>query len=195
MNLKWTFFSAALSVLVFLTACSRSTYQACRTKNDDLVTLDPGQSKAFFVNYEKKCNASGIKLEPTKIYRFSDFSVVSPLIDGSIDSDRRTGQPLGLKGWNTFQLSWFTWPGLIVGGWFRPLPSADWYELIGKVGDGAFFSLADQYMKEYSPKQEGELLALANDFPWFGRYENNQGRVRLTAECVRLRTDGGSGGK
>lgn len=170
--------------LILLSSCAKFVDEACRDRNkNNLITLNYGESKPFFITYSSKCNPSGINLEPDKKYSFSKYTTVSPLIDGQISSHPKDSKSLGIEGWNTYELNLWTWPGLEMAGLFRPKVGANWYELIGKVGDDPYFSIY-RNQTEFTPKNPGELYALANDFPWFGRYTNNQGHIILYVKCT-----------
>jgi len=186
---------ALLAAVMLLSGCSAKFIKECCVSPEP-VRLRNNENKDFIVDLKKKCNPSGIILEEGHRYSFR-VEALTRLADGRIkclppkyDADGDECRPVRPDGFSANSLPWF--PRLVLGAAqrFRPIGSAEsnWLEVVGTVGHGnkEFFQVI-KYIAGTSPyeaKETGEFYALANDYPWLGRYANNIGILRVTVTHV-----------
>lgn len=139
-------------------------------------TLETGQESSFPVRAAYKYNWSGVRLVQGAHYRFE------------IPGDQRwmdAAISCGPDGWRSEDLPWYQ---EAVVGWFedrRRLPPANWFELVGSLGDegDAFFRIAHGGEDHiYTAPRDGDLYAFANDLD--SRYGNNSGSLLVTVTRV-----------
>jgi hypothetical protein len=139
--------------------------------------LDVGMSTTFTVDSERLYNWSGIYLERGAYYTFEP-EAGKTWLDASIKCTT--------KGWKTEdELSWVK--GYIVEHFEddRRCPDADWFELIGTLGDddNKLFRIGEGGAdKTYQAIDNGELYAFANDL--LSKYGNNKGSIDVTVTRV-----------
>jgi len=163
-----------------------------------VLPLSPGEKGEVKVDLASKCNRSGILLDESASYWF-EAEAIGLLEDGSItcnppgykDVGADCYKPLGPEGYLADELPW--WRAMFwLAAPFRPMndKNSRWLEAVGRVvgNDGDYFSLVKHSSgdRAYQPSSTGELLVLANDFPWLGRYTNNRGTLKVTVHrCDR----------
>lgn len=139
-------------------------------------TLETGQSSSFPVRAAYKYNWSGVRLVRGARYRL-EIPGDQRWMDASISC--------GPDGWRSEDLPWYQ---ETVVGWFedrRRLPSANWFELAGSLGDDgdAFFRIGHGGEDHiYTAPHDGDLYAFANDLD--SRYGNNSGSLLVTVTRV-----------
>ena len=143
--------------------------------------IAPGESATFDVHAREKFNWSGVRAESGGYYSF-EIPEGEQWRDKNIDC--------GPEGWPNGLLTWLLAAGVKLVEWLRRCKKANWFELIGAIGDGEenLFRIgrggADA---TYRAPVDGDLFAFANDLPWF--YGNNSGKIQVT---VRRTADPGS---
>jgi len=180
--LLWVGFSLA-SRIVFTAFDAMG--QVCKAE----AVATPGQ-----FDTSKLCAASGLKVERGKSYRVT-VTVTEPWLDASIATD-----PLGF---GREKMSPAMWLGLPI----RRHLSANWFQMMARVGDGRFggvgFKLERQdpprcecppgpvkYTATVRARRDGELFFYVNDsvIGWpglFGAfYGNNKGKAEVKIEPV-----------
>lgn len=134
--------------------------------------LDPGESVVVPVYAHQFHNRTGLLLEKDQTYSFK----VKPnqfWKDGSI--------PCNADGWkrNRPNINWIK--ELAIGKMepFRRVPEADWFKLIGAVGDDdkEHFVIGTNRVK-FTPSRSDEFCPFANDLKRM--YSNNDGHVLVT---------------
>ena len=119
-------------------------------------------------NWIVKNDAKGIFLDKGQTYQF-DVDKVEEWKDADILSNPEEGW----KSWKSIPFSLFFW--------LRRCPSEPWYALVGAVydksGNWHCFKIGNG-IKEFSPKESGQLYVFANDMNGF--YCNNSGTLELS---------------
>lgn len=165
-----------------------------------VLPLCPGEQGEFEVDLASKCNRSGIRLDEKSSYWF-EVEAIGLLEDRPVICNppgyKNVGadccKPLGPEGYLADELPWCRRVIFRFAEPFRPMNDKDsrWLETVGRVAgdEGGDFSLVKYSSgdRAYQPSTTGELLVLANDFPWFGRYANNRGTLRVTVHSVKAR--------
>ncbi|MFK5984029.1 MAG: DUF2235 domain-containing protein [Pseudomonadota bacterium] len=146
--------------------------------------LDVGESSIFLVDSKQLYNWSGVSLEQGFYYTFEP-KTGQVWCDASIECDT--------TGWKTEnELSGIK--EFIVEHFEdnRRCTDADWFELIGTIGDDdkkLFRIGAGGANKTYQAIDDGELYAFANDM--LSKYGNNEGVIEVTV--TRVASPGSSG--
>lgn len=142
--------------------------------HDTAVTrkLAVGESISIAIDAGHKWNWSGILLEKGATYRF-DIGDVQKWMDG--------GVTFGPGGWESHELPWYKEDIVGLFESKRRCPEANWFELIGALGDEGdnLFRIGkggDE--KAYQAIEDAELYTFANDLDW--KYDNNKGQLLVT---------------
>ncbi len=133
--------------------------------------LAEGESKTFTVRALEQYSWSGVRLEAGGHYAF----VVG---DGAQWTDDDI--VCGPEGWETEQLPWYKEPIVELLEWRRRCAKANWFELIGTLGDDEedFFRIGRGGEDlTYRAPDDGELFAFANDLRTM--YGNNHGQIEV----------------
>lgn len=138
--------------------------------------LEVGESHSFKVLARLKYNWSGVKLIQGETYEFQ-------IAEGDTWLDKKI--ECGPTGWTSDQLPWFKEP--IVAGFEknRRLPEANWFELIGALGDedDVLFRIKNGGPENrYVAEIEADLYAFANDLQ--SKYDNNSGWLDVTVTRI-----------
>ncbi len=139
--------------------------------------LGIGDTEKFAVDSRQLFNWSGVYLEQGGYYSFEPEQG-QVWKDGSIECDA--------AGWETEELPWLKENIFELFENSRRCPDADWFELIGALGDDdkkLFRIGAGGGDKTYQAVDEGELYAFANDL--LSKYSNNQGYIEVTVKRVQ----------
>ncbi len=144
--------------------------------------LAVGETERFTVRAKEQYSWSGVRLEAGGHYAFV-------VLDGEKWRDKNT--KCGPEGWKTEELPWYQEGIVELLERRRRCPKADWFELIGTVGDDEehFFRIGrggDD--ATYQAPEDGELFAFANDLRTM--YGNNHGAIRV--QVKRLSHPGGT---
>lgn len=125
--------------------------------------LAANHSKILTISAQLQWNPSQILLEAGQAYRF-EMLHVTRWKDGGIDQIDPT------QGFTRWYLSPFNW--------LRRYPQANWFVLIGAIGENpsTFFPI-NQPVMEYTATATGEFRCFANDAPF--AYGNNVGTLTL----------------
>jgi hypothetical protein len=133
--------------------------------------LRVGEAHTSTVRSELKYNWSGVLLEAGSRYEF----IVDPeqcWRDGELEA-------CGPGGWKTEQLPWFRERIVERFEGHRRHPQADWFEVIGAMGDED-----DQLLRilsadrVFTADHDAELYYFANDLK--SKYDNNSGAIEVT---------------
>jgi hypothetical protein len=192
----WKFRILSTAAAVLLCGCSaRFVDTGCSKVRP--VDLPFGNTASFQVDLKQKCNPSGIMLEANRHYRFN-VTPLNPLADAMIkclppdySCSAPNSVPLTPDGYKADQLPWYLRFILWLGESSRPYDGegANWLQLVGTVGysNVEFFPITwyTSESKQFIAKENGELFALANDYPWFWRYCNNEGVVKVSVTKVK----------
>jgi hypothetical protein len=154
-----------------------------RVREDDNVhstavgkKLNIGEAEKFTVDSKRLFNWSGVYLERGAYYTFEP-EAGKTWKDASIECDT--------KGWKTEELSWLKENIVEHFEDNRRCPDADWFELIGTIGDddSKLFRIGKGGPnKTYQAVDSGELYAFANDL--ISKYGNNEGSIDVTITRV-----------
>jgi hypothetical protein len=142
-----------------------------------LKPLKVRESRELPVMAHQFYNRTGLLLERGRVYRFK----VKPN-----QTWRDGGIPCDADGWNRDDISkgWIKELGIKTMEPFRRQAEADWFALVGAVGDAGdeLFTIGKAGI-EYIPKKSDEFCPFANDLKRM--YGNNDGRILLTVTRVR----------
>jgi len=138
--------------------------------------LNAGESFTFPVRAKDHCNWSDMALKQGASYRF-DIPADQKWMDASISC--------GPAGWKSEDFPWYKEAVVTQFEKSRCCPEADWFELVGPVGDNGdrFFRIGqggDAHI--YRIQQDGGLYAFANDLR--SKYNNNEGTLMVTVTCI-----------
>ena len=141
-------------------------------------TLQIGDVATFTVRAEEQYSWSGVRLEAGGHYAF--------LI---ADSEKWTDDDIecGPDGWRSEDLPWYKEEIVELFEGRRRCPSANWFELVGSIGDNEdmFFRIGNGGEDAtYTAPVDGGLFAFANDLR--SKYDNNHGEIAVTM----MRVDG-----
>ncbi|MFQ5346201.1 MAG: phospholipase effector Tle1 domain-containing protein, partial [Mariprofundus sp.] len=119
--------------------------------------LNVGDAFTFPVRAKDHYNWSGVALKQGASYRF-DIAADQKWMDASISC--------GPEGWKSEDLPWYKEVVITQFENSRRCPEADWFELVGSVGDNGdqFFRIGqggDAHI--YQARQDGDLYTFAND--------------------------------
>jgi hypothetical protein len=135
--------------------------------------LAVGESYSCSVLAELKYNWSGLLLQQNCQYEFS-VGASECWTDGDIEN-------CSPNGWESKQLPWYKEK---VVEWFedkRRYPEANWFELIGSLGDEDHQLLRVLSTDKHStPAHDSELYFFANDLQ--SKYGNNSGSIEVTVK-------------
>lgn len=117
---------------------------------------------------ERYYNWSGVELVEGGVYEFS-VTVIDPLKDGDVEC--------GPNGWDSEELTWRE-PAMKALERFRRCPSANWFELVGSLGDedDDIFRIGSGG-NDYTSTKKAELYLFVNDLK--RTYGNNDGRLEV----------------
>ena len=139
-----------------------------------LIPLEIGVPRTVPVFAHHRYNRTGLLLEQGKRYRFT-VSAERTWRDASIACNG--------DGWDRDHpdIRWFKDVGVAMMEPFRRFPTADWFALIGAVGDNddELFNIG-QAGTQYTPATSGEFCPFANDLKRM--YGNNDGFLYVTVE-------------
>ncbi|MDP6707857.1 MAG: DUF2235 domain-containing protein [Alphaproteobacteria bacterium] len=139
-------------------------------------TLVPGEARSFKVRAAELYSWSGVRLEKGARYVFQ-IADGERWRDGDIEC--------GPGGWETEDLPWYKEEFVALFESRRRCPPANWFELIGAVGDDEDHLFRIGKGGEgaaIEAPESGELYAFANDLG--SRYENNTGEIEVTVACL-----------
>lgn len=144
--------------------------------------LAVGETEPFTVRAKEQYSWSGVRLEAGGHYAF-----VVP------ESEKWRDKKIvcGPEGWQTEDLPWYKEEVVELLERRRRCPKADWFELIGTVGDDEehFFRIGrGGEDATYQAPEDGELFAFANDLRTM--YGNNHGEIKV--QVKRLSDPGGT---
>ncbi len=139
--------------------------------------LDVGEERTFTVYSARKSNWSGVRMKAGHHYCFE-----IPAGDTWKDADITCGP----EGWKTKDLPFFKESVLKLAEPWRRYPEADWFEMIGAVGDEEelFRIGAGGAERTFTPSMDGDFAAFANDLP--SKYSNNSGDIELAVRRVAV---------
>jgi hypothetical protein len=134
------------------------------------VELAVGQSHRCEVLARPRFNWSGVRLVRGASYTFT-------VAEG--DTWRDGGIDCGPGGWESADLPWYKEGVVQFAERFRRLADANWFALIGALGDedDDLFLIGDAG-ESYTAPQDAELYLFANDMP--SKYDNNEGSLMVT---------------
>lgn len=154
-----------------------------RIRSDDTVhdsaigrELAVGEEHTFTVDSKILFNWSGVRFERGASYMFTPEEG-KKWKDASIECDTR--------GWKTEELSWLKENIVEHFEDNRRFPDADWFELIGAIGDDdkkLFRIGAGGKSNTYQAIESGEFYAFANDL--VSKYDNNEGCIDVTIKRI-----------
>jgi hypothetical protein len=136
-----------------------------------------GDTHTFPVYAPQKWNWSGVKLQQGCSYRF-DIADNEHWMDGEIQC--------GPNGWRSDELPWYKEGIVELLEVKRRCPEANWFELIGALGDAddRLFPIGKGGEGNiYTTPVDAELFAFANDLNW--KYDNNAGQLKVTITRTR----------
>lgn len=133
-----------------------------------LLQLQPGESREFNVLSAARFNYTRLRLE-----RGAGYRIEAPDGENWLDG----GIECGPEGWTTEQLPWLKEQFVKAFEGKRRAPAANWFELVGSLGDedDAVFRIGNGV--DYTPPRDAELCLFANDLQ--SKYDNNQGAIRV----------------
>jgi hypothetical protein len=136
--------------------------------------LSVNQSHTITVLSKLKYNWAGIQLEKGNVYQFS-CKPGDTWLDGDIEC--------GAQGWDTEQLPGFKEFVVERFEQHRRVPDANWFELIGALGDedDNLFRISDD-SDHYTAQMDAELYLFANDLQ--NKYSNNEGALEVTIKRI-----------
>ncbi len=131
--------------------------------------LAKGESATFTARAGEQYSWSGIRLEAGKRYRIEPVAGAK-WKDGGIEC--------GPESWRSEDLPWYKEEFVELLEWRRRVPKANWFELIGSLGDDEdeFFRIGTG--ATFRASDEGELHAFPNDLRTM--YANNAGSIRVS---------------
>jgi hypothetical protein len=135
--------------------------------------LKVGDKHVFPVYAENLYSWGGIELEDDGSYQFT-----VPDNQQWKDNDICCGP----AGWTSEELPWYK-EGIVKH--FekdRRVPEANWFELIGSLGDDDEYFRIGKGDEDHSPAYDAELYAFANDMK--SKYGNNEGVLMVTVKRV-----------
>jgi len=138
--------------------------------------LAVGETGSFTVRAKEQYSWSGIRLEAGGHYAF-----VVPEGEEWRDKDITCGP----EGWKTEDLPWYKEELVELLEHRRRCPKAEWFELIGSLGDDEehFFRIGrGGEDATYQSPEDGELFAFANDLRTM--YGNNHGEISVQVRRV-----------
>ena len=144
--------------------------------------LATGASATFKVRAKEQYSWSGIRLEVGGNYAFS-----IPAGDTWKDAEIICGP----DGWKSEDLPWYKEEFAELLEWRRRCSKANWFELIGSVGDDeeSFFRIGSGGAgATFQAGTDGELFAFPNDLR--SLYGNNHGEIHVTV--TRVASPGGT---
>ena len=136
-----------------------------------------GEDRTFVVGSAEKYSWSGVFLEAGAFYTFA------------IDDDQMWedgDMKCSPAGWKSEELPWYKESVVELFENKRRCPSADWFELIGSVGDegGELFRIGrGGAHATYRARKSGPLFAFANDVK--AMYFNNHGQIKVKVKRVQ----------
>ncbi len=139
-------------------------------------TLKVGESAKFKVRAPEQYSWSGVRVESGGYYVF-----VVPAKQQWRDKKIKCGP----EGWQSEQLPWYKEAAIRLFEARRRCPKANWFELVGAVGDDGknFFRIGRGGQDStYQPPEDGELFAFANDLRTM--YGNNHGKIEVVVRRV-----------
>lgn len=132
-------------------------------------TLAPGESERCRVLAAPLYNWSGVRLEQGARYRI-EVPGEQRWSDGGIEC--------GADGWTSEQLPWVQEKIVNAFESRRRLPAANWFELVGALGDEDDTLFRIGRGTEYTAAASADLYLFANDLR--SRYANNAGDLTVT---------------
>ncbi|MBF0311605.1 MAG: DUF2235 domain-containing protein [Magnetococcales bacterium] len=138
--------------------------------------LAVGESKEITVESPLLFNRGYVEVQSGETYRFT-IDPTQKWQDGGI--------PCGPDGWRLsdpdVELGLKEIP-IALSQPFRRNPDADWFEVVGVVGDEEGEKVRPLTAGDWKPQTSGELLLFANDLESF--YGNNSGQIKVTIKRV-----------
>lgn len=166
--------SAIALLSLFVSSALSQTHESSHKRSRS--TLRVGESVSVEIHSACTWNRTGVLLEVGAHYQFL-VSACDTWKDASIDCSA--------NGWTVKDLRPILRPMVKAAEKKRRMPSANWFELIG-VQDGTpcrMFRIGCRGVGwTYSPTEDGEFVAFANDLK--SKYGNNSGSLRLTVTRV-----------
>jgi hypothetical protein len=138
--------------------------------------LQPGESAAFTVDSKNKLNRAGVGLERGGVYEFT-IGAEQRWKDREFVCDA--------DGWRSEDLDWPKRLLVKVFERWRRVPKADWFVLIGTIGeqdDLSFVIGTGGPNRHHTAQVTGELYCYANDLP--SMYGNNSGCLKVAVTRV-----------
>jgi len=137
--------------------------------------LEVGDKRTFTVYSALKSNWSRVRMK-----RGAHYSFEIPAGDTWKDA----GITCGPEGWKTEDLPFHKELIARLAEFRRRYPEADWFEMIGTVGDEEelFRIGAGGAQRTFTPSADGEFAAFANDLT--STYGNNSGEIEMTVQRV-----------
>jgi hypothetical protein len=134
------------------------------------VELAVGQSHRCGVLARPRFNWGGVRLVKGASYTFTVAAG---------DTWRDGGMDCGPEGWESADLPWYKEGVVEFAERFRRLPDANWFSLIGALGDedDDLFLIGDRE-EPYTAPRDADLYLFANDMP--SKYDNNEGSLIVT---------------
>jgi len=134
------------------------------------IELAIGESHECEVLAKHKYNWSGVHV-------LKGGSYTCTVADG--DTWKDGGMECGPAGWKTKELPWYKEGVVDFAERFRRVEKANWFALIGALGDedDELIVIGDE-KKPFVVKEDADLYLFANDMP--SKYENNDGSLIVT---------------
>ena len=138
------------------------------------IDLDNNQSHQCDVFAKLKYNWSGVRLLKGNKYI---FNVTQD------DTWKDANIVCGPGGWESDDLPWYKEGVVQFAERYRRLPSANWFALVGALGDedDELFLIGDGN-EPYTAARDAELYLFANDLP--SKYDNNKGWLTVTVTHI-----------
>jgi len=133
-----------------------------------LQRLQPGESREYLVLSAAHYNYTRLQLEQGATYRI-EAPDGQTWLDGGIEC--------GPEGWTTEQLPWLKEKFVKAFEDNRRKPDANWFELVGSLGDDDETLFRIGKGVDYTPPRAAELCLFANDLK--SKYDNNEGSIRV----------------
>ncbi|MBF0183543.1 MAG: DUF2235 domain-containing protein [Magnetococcales bacterium] len=135
------------------------------------VDLAIGDKKTFSVRAEEQYSWSGVRFVKGGCYRMT-IAPDEKWVDGTIEC--------GPEGWTSDSLPFLKEVVVEVMEFRRRCPKANWFEVIGSIGqEGDLFFRIGSGCDYIAPKN-GEFFAFANDL--VSMYGNNHGKIKVTIQ-------------